>query len=61
MPRYVNHGSLVGHFFGYLTVPRPSLRHSRFRPEGHRESRNEIGSLSPAECLVRFEPVTFRF
>ena len=31
------------------------------RPEGHREPRNEVGSLSPAEGLAGFEPVTFRF
>ena len=26
------------------------------RPEGHREPRNEVGSLSPAEHLAGFEP-----
>ena len=31
------------------------------RPEGHREPRNEVGSLSPAERLADFEPGTFRF
>ena len=31
------------------------------RPEGHREPRNEVGSLSPAERLAGFEPGTFRF
>ena len=31
------------------------------RPEGHREPRNEVGSLSPAEHLAGFEPGTFRF
>ena len=31
------------------------------RPEGHREPRNQVGSLSPAERLVGFEPGTFRF
>ena len=30
-------------------------------PEGHREPRNKVGSLSPAERLVGFEPGTFRF
>ena len=29
--------------------------------QGHREPRNEVGSLSPAERLVGFEPKTFRF
>ena len=31
------------------------------QPEGHREPRNEVGSLSPAEHLVGFEPGTFQF
>ena len=31
------------------------------RHKGHPESRNEIGSLSPAEHLVEFEPGTFLF
>ena len=29
----------------------------RLRPEGHRESRNEVGSLDPAERLAGFKPV----
>ena len=56
----------------YLAVPQPTMGHShgdslsnltlitafaRFRPEGHREFRNEVGSLNLAE----FEPGTFRF
>ena len=32
-----------------------------FRPEGHEEPRSDVGSLSPAERLVGFEPGTFRF
>ena len=32
-----------------------------FRPEGHREPRNEVGSLGPAERLVEIEQGTFRF
>ena len=32
-----------------------------FRPEGHREPRNEVGSLSPAKRLMEFEPENFRF
>ena len=55
----------------YLAVPRPTLGHSQgdsltnpmlitafvhIRPEGHREPRNKVGSLSPAERLVGFEP-----
>ena len=58
----------------YLAAPRPTLGHYRggslthpmlitcvlhIRPEGHREPRNEVGSLSPAERLVGFEPGTF--
>ena len=60
----------------YLADPRPTLGHSQgdsltnpmliaafylIRPEGHREPRNEVGSLSPAERLAGFEPGTFRF
>ena len=60
----------------YLASPWPTLGHYRggsltgpmlitcvihIRPEGHREPRNEIRSLSPAKCLVEFEPGTFRF
>ena len=33
----------------------------QFRPKGHREPRNEVGSLSPADRLVGFEAGTFRF
>ena len=33
----------------------------RIRPEGQQKPRNEVGSLSPAERLVGFEPGTFRF
>ena len=60
----------------YLAAPRPTLGHFRgdslthlmlitvflhFWPEDHREPCNEVGSLSPAERLVGFEPGTFRF
>ena len=60
----------------YLALPQPNLSHSRcdslttpmlitafvqFRPEDHRETHNEVGSLSPAEDLVGIEPGTFRF
>ena len=30
-------------------------------PEGYREPRNEVGSVSPVERLVGFESGTFRF
>ena len=33
----------------------------RIRPKGQQKPRNEVGSLSPAERLVGFEPGTFRF
>ena len=42
----------------------PDVNHCvflHFRPEGHREPRNEVGSLSLAEHLVGFEPGTFQF
>ena len=60
----------------YLAVPQPTLGHFRgdslpnpmlitalllIQPEGHREPRSEVGSLSPAKRLVGFEPGTFRF
>ena len=60
----------------YLAAPRPTSGHYRgdslthpmlitaflhIRPEGHWEPRSEVGSLSPAERLVGFEPGTFRF
>ena len=63
------------YFFNcYLAVPRPTFGHSQgdvnpmlitafvhVQPKGHREPRNKVGSLSPAERLVGFEPGTFRF
>ena len=60
----------------YLAVPQPTLGHSQgdsltnlmlitafvqLQPKGNWEPRNEVGSLSPAECLVGFEPGTFWF
>ena len=58
-------------FFNYyLAAPRPTSGHYRgdslthpmlitafvhVRPEGHREPRSEVGSLSPAERLAGFE------
>ena len=60
----------------YLAAPRPTLGHYRggslthpilitsvlnIRPEVHRELLSGVGSLSPAERLVGFEPETFRF
>ena len=77
MSQRVNNWWIDFFFFNcYLAVPRPTLGHSQgdsltnpllitvfvyIRPEGHREPFNEVGSLSPAECLAGFEPGTFRF
>ena len=50
-------------FTFYLAPPWPTLGHYWVdsRPEGNRESRNEDGSISPAEHLVEVEPATFKF
>ena len=60
----------------FLTAIWPTLGHSQWdsltnlmlitafaqaQPEGHRESCNEVGSLSLPECLAGFEPGTFQF
>ena len=60
----------------YLAVRRPTLGHSQggsltnpmlitafvqVRTKGHWEPHNEVGSLTPAECLAGFELGTFRF
>ena len=66
-----------GLFFNcYLAAPRPTLGHYRggsltqpmlitafllFWTEDHREPRNEVGSLRPAESPVGFKPGSFRF
>ena len=41
----------------------PNVNHCllHFRPKGHWEPRNKVGSLNPAKHLVGFEPGTFRF
>ena len=48
-------------FFNCYLAPHPMLITAflHIRPEGHREPLSEVGSLSPAECLVGFEPGTF--
>ena len=66
----------ISFFKCYLAVPQPTLGHSQgdsltnmmlitafvqFRPEGHCEPCNEVGSLRPAGCLVMFELETFQF
>ena len=48
-----NFGSLSR---GILTNPMLITAFYLFRPEGHREHHNEVGSQNPAEHLVRFEP-----
>ena len=58
----------------YFSVPRLPLVHYRglthpilitaflhIQPEGHREPRDEVGSLRPVKLLLGFEPGTFRF
>ena len=56
------HGQLLGHYRGgSLTHPMLITCVLHARPESHREPRNEVGSLNPAEHLVGFEPRTFRF
>ena len=58
-------------FYCYLAAPLSFSRDSltnpmlitvfvQFWPEGHREPSNEVGSLSPVERLVGFEPEIFR-
>ena len=50
-----------GQLWGQLHSSKVNHCVLHFRPESRREPRNEVGSLSPAECLVQFEPRTFRF
>ena len=49
----------------YLTAPRPILEHNwgvnyTISSRSHLDPRSKVGSLSPAERLVGFEPGTFR-
>ena len=46
---------------GSLTHPILITCVLHIRSGGHREPRCEVGSLSPAERLVGFEPGSFRF
>ena len=70
--RTQNFPQKLNFFICYLAAPWPILDHYRgdslthpmlitalfsFDAKGYR---NEVGSLSPAECLVMFEPGTFR-
>ena len=51
----------------WLPHSQPVVNHCVFfflyllRPEGHQEPDNEVGSLSPTECLVGFELGALRF
>ena len=51
---WLPHGQLWGQLHS------PDVNHCvlHFRPEVHREARNEVSSLSPAERLLSFEPGT---
>ena len=44
-----------------LTHPTIITPFLQFQPEGHREPRNEVGSLNPVKPLVGIETQTFRF
>ena len=46
---------------GSITHPMLITAFLHVQPEGHWEPCDEVGSLSPAESLVGFEPGTFRF
>ena len=47
---------------GSLTNPLLFTAFYQFRPEGHQQPCNKVGSLSPAtKCLVGFETGTFQF
>ena len=63
--RYFKEKTITFFFNCYLAVPRPHLGHSegdsltnpmlitafvQVRPEGHREPRNEVGSLKPSRA-----------
>ena len=49
------------HWGGSLTHPMLITCVLHIWPEGRREPRSGVGSLSPAERLAGFEPGTFRF
>ena len=49
----------LSHYRGdSLTHPMLITAFSQFRPKGHREPHNEVGSLSLVDFLVGFEPGT---
>ena len=46
----------LGHYWGGSPYhPMLIIAFSHIRPKGHREPRNEVGSLSPVECLKRLK------
>ena len=52
--------------FGALLMGQPhspDLNHFviQFRPEGHQEPHNEVGSQSPTKYLMRFDSGAFQF
>ena len=59
---WLPHGQLSAILEGTASLTRCwSLCFVHIWPEGHGEPHNKVGSLSPAECLVGFEPGAFRF
>ena len=51
----------LGHYRGATLTHSMLISFLHIRLQGHQERRNEFGSLSLAEHLVRFKPGTFRF
>ena len=51
----------MGHDWGDSLTHPMLISVLHFRSEGHPKPRNEVGFLSLAQCLVGFEPRTFRF
>ena len=58
---WLPHSQLWAILRGSLTHPLLITEFLHFLHEGHREPHNKVGSLSPAENLVSFEPSSFRF
>ena len=58
---WLPHGQLWAIIKGTASFANVNRCTIQFRPKGHRETRNKIDSLNSAECIVGFEPGTFRF
>ena len=58
---WLPHGQLWAIIEEAAALTRCYLLRFHFRPEGPKEPRNEVRSLSRVERLVVFEPGTFRF